>query len=297
MKPKIRAIASFLFLITTMSLSKPSLTINNSTWQWQEWEGLPYLTCELLKDWQHGFFTQQFYPRTPEELIQVLEPQAAVYRVKQVHGNTVLTPQEIAAISSEEVTFPDADGIITDSSDCGVWVASADCNPVLIGDCVTGRVAAIHAGWRGTAQRIVPNAIARLQAAGSNLSDLRIAIGPAISGEVYQVGENVAAEVGKSILVEKIDRDVWSERLYEEDKEEILQKLFAMKNSPLLEDEHTGRVRLDVRRVNQIQLQQLGIDNEQIAIAPYCTYQDSDYFFSYRRSKQKKVQWSGIVSS
>ena len=267
-----------------MSSSNPSVIINTSIWQWNEWEGLPYLTCELLDDWEHGFFTQQFYPRTPEELAEIFEPETLVCRVKQVHGNTVLTSQEMILLQEKQVAFPDADGITTDYPFESVWVASADCNPVLIGDRHTGRVAAIHAGWRGTAQRIVPNAIARFQTAGSNLKDLRIAIGPAISGEVYQVGENVAAEVGKSILKDK------------EDKEAILQKLFAMENSPLLEDEQPGRVRLDVRRVNQIQLQQLGINKEQIAIAPYCTYQDSDYFFSYRRSKQKKVQWSGIIS-
>jgi len=33
-----------------------------------------------------------------------------------------------------------------------------------------------------------------------------------------------------------------------------------------------------------------------VGIAPYCTYQTPEYFFSYRREKQKKVQWSGIVS-
>ncbi|MGB2924169.1 MAG: laccase domain-containing protein [Limnothrix sp.] len=31
-------------------------------------------------------------------------------------------------------------------------------------------------------------------------------------------------------------------------------------------------------------------------MAPHCTYQDTENFFSYRRSNQKKVQWSGIVS-
>ena len=281
-----------------MSASNLSIKIDSSTWQWCEWNGLPYLTCELLQDWQHGFFTKQCYPRTPEDLIVALNKDAAVYRVKQVHGNRILTPQEIIATAQgQEVTFPDADGIITDASDRGVWVASADCNPVLIGDRATKRVAAVHAGWRGTAQRIVPNAIALFQAAGSDLADLRIAIGPAISGEVYQVGENVAAQVGQSILKDRIDRDVRTERLYDESKEEILQELFAIENSPLLKDEQPGRVKLDVRRVNQIQLQQLGINNKQIAISPYCTYQNPDYFFSYRRSKQKKVQWSGIVSS
>ena len=156
-------------------------------------------------------------------------------------------------------------------------------------------MAAVHAGWRGTAQRIVPNAIAFFQSHGSNLADLRIAIGPAISGEVYQVSENVAVEVGMSILGEKIYRETIGEG-GKGNKREILKALFEMENSPLLEDEQPGRARLDVKRVNQIQLQQLGIKDEQIAISPHCTYQQPDRFFSYRRTKEKKVQWSGIVS-
>ena len=51
----------------------------------------------------------------------------------------------------------------------------------------------------------------------------------------------------------------------------------------------------DVRKVNVLQLESLGITAEQIAIAPYCTYQTPEYFFSYRREQQKKIQWSGIV--
>ena len=142
-------------------------------WQWRSWEKLPYLTCSLLKDWQHGFFTQQFYPRTPEELIHSLEPAASVYRLKQIHGNQVLTPTEIKTTKQDlkgNNSLVDGDGIITDKSQQSVWVASADCNPVLIGDATTGRVSSIHAGWRGTAQRIVPKAIARLLALGSSLS-------------------------------------------------------------------------------------------------------------------------------
>jgi len=44
-------------------------------------------------------------------------------------------------------------------------------------------------------------------------------------------------------------------------------------------------------------LEQLGISLEQIAIAPYCTFQTPEHFFSYRREREKKVQWSGIVST
>ena len=262
------------------------------TWYWQTWEDMPYLSCSLLQDWEHGFFTSAFSPRLPSEMVNVLRPDAQVYRVKQVHGNTVLTPSEIesaAAVNNDvqqEPERPSADGILTEQPQQAVWVCTADCTPVLIADEKTGQVAAVHAGWRGTATRIVPNAIARLIDSGSRLENLRIAMGPAIAGEVYQVSETVAAEVGVSIIPQ--DKA--------ESPEAILDFLQQLPDSPILEDAHPGRVRLDVRRVNAMQLEQLGIPSEQVAIAPYCTYQKPEHFFSYRRDKLKKVQWSGIVS-
>lgn len=214
-----------------------------------------------------------------------LEPEAQVYRLRQVHGNIVLTPSEIvsAKIGQEEPERPAGDGVLTEQPLQSVWVCSADCTPVLIADQNTGQAAAVHAGWRGTAARIVPKAIARLVESGSRLQDLRIAMGPAIAGEVYQVSEMVAAEVGASI----VSADTAAA---------ILETLQQLPDSPILDDLKPGRVRLDVRRINALQMLELGIDSEQIAIAPYCTYQQPEHFFSYRRDKLKKVQWSGIVS-
>lgn len=263
------------------------------TWHWQTWEKLPYLTCSLLQDWEHGFFTSAFSPRSPSEIVSALQPDARIYRVKQVHGNTVLTPSEIENATAtvnegdnQELERPPADGILTQEPQQAVWVCTADCTPVLIADEKTGQVAAVHAGWRGTASRIVPNAIARLIDSGSCLENLRIAMGPAIAGEVYQVSEAVAAEVGVSIVPQE----------KAETPQAIVDFLQQLSNSPILDDPHPGRVRLDVRRVNAIQLEQMGISSEQVAIAPYCTYQEPNHFFSYRRDKLKKVQWSGIVS-
>jgi hypothetical protein len=266
-----------------------NLETSNVNWQWSNWQGLPYLTCSLLKDWQHGFFTQQFFPQTPESLVKVLGWQVPAYRVKQVHGKQVLPASEVAATTKNEnelIIFPDADAIVSDRERQAVWVATADCTPLLIGDVQTGKVAAIHAGWRGTALKIVPEAIALFQASGSVKENLRIAMGPAINGEVYQVTEQVAVEIGRSII-ENADFAC---------PEDILQTLKEFPDSPILKDEHPGRVRLDVRRINAIQLEKLGIDSTQIAIAPFCTYQQPEFFFSYRRTKEKKVQWSGIVS-
>lgn len=279
----------------------------NQHWHWQTWQNYSYLTCDLLSPWQHGFFTQEFYPRTPEDLTSIWRlsypkglPQVnasdqdtasrspiTAYRVKQIHGNLVLTPQEITDILHQQDDadeLAEADAIISDRPQQSVWAASADCTPVLIGDVVTGQVCAIHAGWRGTAQKIVPQAIARFLDSGSEKSALRIAIGPAISGKMYQVDQRVAIEVSQTIMP---DNNL---------EPEILNKLKQLPNAPILDDQLSGKVRLNVPRVNQIQLEQLGINLEQIAIAPYCTFQKQDLFFSYRRTGEKKVQWSGIVS-
>lgn len=267
------------------------------TWYWQSSDGLPYLTCSLLKDWQHGFFTRSFSPRTPSDLVAVLHPDAPVYRVKQVHGNVVLKTIEVEPLpkqgregenssSSDEIILQEADGLFAAHPSEAVWVATADCVPVLIGDVQTGKVAAVHAGWRGTAAKIVPEAIAHFQADGSQLSDLKIALGPAISGEVYPVGLDVAAQLAQTVIHEALEAE----------PSVALEPIYQQPNSPLFPDPEPDKVRVDVRRFNLLQLEQLGITPEQIAIAPYCTYQKPEAFFSYRREHLKKVQWSGIVS-
>jgi polyphenol oxidase len=263
-------------------------------WQWRTWQELPYLTCSLLEAFSHGFFTQQFVGKPPSELTPILHSNATGYRLKQVHGNVVLTPQEITnklAVGGNDVegegnaALVHGDGIASNNHSQAVWVASADCTPALIADIKTGAVAAVHAGWRGTAQKIIPVAIGRLVATGSKLENLRIALGPAIAGEVYQVSTQTAAEVGTTIS-----------SVSENDENKIVETLLKQPNSPILKDSEPGKVRLDVRRVNVLQMENMGISSEQIAVAPYCTFQTPEYFFSYRREKEKKIQWSGIVS-
>ena len=260
-------------------------------WIWKTWQERPFLTCSLLPQ-PHGFFTQHFYPQSPEDLAEALSPDAQVYRVKQVHSGDVLTPTEIDQTMAAglptlpdgtQTPFPLADGILSEQPQQAVWACSADCTPALIGDIVTGQVSAVHAGWRGTAQKILPAAITRLKAQGSDPKNLRVALGPAIDGSGYQVGIDVAAKVGSTI--EKTASSI-----------DLVSRLMALDNSPVLEDPQKERVRLDVRRINQMQLMQMGLSPEQIAIAPHCTYQEPERFFSYRRTKLKQVQWSGIIS-
>ncbi|WP_008318418.1 peptidoglycan editing factor PgeF [Leptolyngbya sp. PCC 6406] len=269
----------------------------NHVWSWSTWEGQPYLTTDLLSPWPHGFFTAQSWPQTPETLTPGLASPAMVYRAQQVHGNRIVQPEDfppgvsvdpLAVNGMETLTppRPEADGVMSTAAGQALWVCSADCTPALIADGETGQAVAVHAGWRGTAQKIVPLAIARMQAQGSDLADLRVALGPAIAGQVYQVSTQVAVEVGRSLLGEDAETE----------EAAILKHLSQGEAPPILPDPQPGRVRLDVRRILARQLTQLGLEAEQVAIAPHCTYQEPERFFSYRRTKEKKVQWSGIVS-
>ena len=258
-------------------------TTEQATWQWQRTPDF-FLQCRLLREFPHGFFTRHFANCALSDLTEILAPEAITYRSKQVHGNRIVTPSEMA---KEAISHVPADGLLSDGEQQALWVASADCTPALIADVKTRQVAAVHAGWRGTAQSILPSAIARFLANGSQLSHLRVALGPAISGEVYQVAEEVASQVGATLFPEEANLP----------PEVILEQLWEFPSSPLFPDHEPGKVRLDVRQVNRLQLEQIGLHPEQIAVAPHCTYQQAEHFFSYRRHQEKAVQWSGIVKS
>ncbi|NJK41457.1 MAG: peptidoglycan editing factor PgeF [Acaryochloridaceae cyanobacterium SU_2_1] len=271
-------------------------------WTWQSCEGRSYLTCSLLESWSHGFFSRDFWPDSPRQLGSIIQPEAQSYRVKQVHGNEVLSTAAVqahgqqwaaeaqsAAEAEQGPEFLEADGLYSHGPAQALWVCTADCTPVLIADRNQGGVAAVHAGWRGTAAKIVPLALAQMQAQGSQLQDIRVALGPAIGGDVYQVTTAVAAQVVSTVLAPDL---LSSAR----DPDQIAAMLLQEPNSPLIADQQPGHVRLDVRRVNAMQLEQLGVLPAQIAIAPHCTYQQPEKFFSYRREQRQQVQWSGIVS-
>ncbi|MBE9221166.1 peptidoglycan editing factor PgeF [Cyanobacterium stanieri LEGE 03274] len=257
---------------------------NHSQWQWKSTPDGEFLTCDLLKDWCHGFFSVDFAGQPPSMLSKYLHKSANVFRLKQIHSNILFSTSAVETKKDEEgnITYSQGDGIISEKAGDSVWVASADCTPVLIADRTLGKVCAIHSGWRGTALKIVPDAITLFNQLGSKKEDLLFALGPAINGEVYQVDIPVALKVLSTI--------------FKGEDQEILQQGYNSPHKVILGDKEEGKVKLDVTQVIHTQIQQQGINKGQIAIAPYCTYQTPARFFSYRRTHQKQVQWSGIIS-
>jgi purine-nucleoside/S-methyl-5'-thioadenosine phosphorylase / adenosine deaminase len=151
---------------------------------------------------------------------------------------------------------PECDAMTTRAKGLLLAIQTADCLPVLIGDTKSGAMAAIHAGWRGTAGRIVERTMADLMRLGVNPRHCIAALGPCASCDHYEVGTDVI---------------------------ERYKKEFRYWKNLLVNPKEGGKAYLDVRAANVQQLAFCGFDEDQIFVAPYCTMGRNDLFFSYRK--------------
>ncbi len=117
-------------------------------------------------------------------------PDAVTVRLEQVHGSRVFTFEEPAR-KRRNVLLGEGDALITSRPNVFLVVASADCVPIVLADPVTGWMAAVHAGWRGTALRVLDAALDALEARGVSPRDLAAAFGPSIARDRYEVGPEV----------------------------------------------------------------------------------------------------------
>ena len=115
---------------------------------------------------------------------------ATLVRLHQVHGSTVVFRRigELRDVNH----LPDADIVASDDPALALAIQTADCVPILLADRRSGVVAAAHAGWRGLAARVPSEAV---EALGHRFdtapADVIAALGPSISAERYEVGEDV----------------------------------------------------------------------------------------------------------
>jgi polyphenol oxidase len=175
---------------------------------------------------------------------------------KQVHENKVL-------VATHPHRAEGYDAIITNRKNIYVMVATADCTPILIYDKKNSAVAAIHAGWRGTVANIVLETLnAMRDNYGTRGDDCLAFIGACISEKKFEVGEEVA---------EKFDDSV---------------KRF---------DPVRNKFFVDLKKANYDQLIQFGLLSENIEISNYCTIEDNDKFYSYRKEKGKTGRMYALI--
>jgi purine-nucleoside/S-methyl-5'-thioadenosine phosphorylase / adenosine deaminase len=141
--------------------------------------------------------------------------------------------------------------------------------PILIGDPQTGAFAAVHAGWRGTSSSVVKTALEKMRSEfGSRAEDMIAAIGPAALGCCYEVGSDVIA--------------MFRENFSHADE------LFTSTGD--------GRALIDLHRANLNQLTGNGVLPENIYLAPLCTMERADLFFSHRRESRAHGKTGRLMS-
>ncbi|HEX8765821.1 MAG TPA: peptidoglycan editing factor PgeF [Candidatus Acidoferrum sp.] len=156
-------------------------------------------------------------------------------------------------------------------------VQTADCVPILLVDPKKRAVAAVHAGWRGTLQRIVAKTIGKMRMQFSTKPvDLLAAIGPSIGGCCYEVGTEVASEFRSQFST----ASDWFDELRTGDEPNPLQWLNM---APPGHQPPPKHVLLDLRKANRAQLLDAGLYAQNVAVSDWCTACHRDLLFSYRK--------------
>ncbi|MBL8114356.1 MAG: polyphenol oxidase family protein, partial [Acidobacteria bacterium] len=131
-----------------------------------------------------GFTTRRLTPdgTSPEEALRSLAdalgaPLVERVRLRQVHGRTVLHAAE-SLRAGEDVLLGEGDAVVTAEASRLLAVQTADCVPILLLDPETGLLAAVHAGWRGTALRILDPVLDLLESLGAKPGNLLALFGP-----------------------------------------------------------------------------------------------------------------------
>jgi len=174
------------------------------------------------------------------------------------------------------------DGLVTSKPGILLGIKIADCLPVLIADPERRAVGAFHAGWRGTAQRIVEKGVGEMRKHfGSDPAKLLAAIGPGIGSCCYEIGDEVEREFESQFAY-------WQE-LFEDvfDSWSLHARyplLFLNQRAPGHGDPAVSR-HLNLVKANLLQLRDAGVAEENISNLGLCTACRTDLFFSYRKEQ------------
>ena len=189
-------------------------------------------------------------PQRPQELIIPY----------QTHGISCLKIDDgylTASPEQKQGLLQGVDALTTSAQGICLCISTADCIPVLIYDREHHAAAAIHAGWRGTVERIVSHTLEQMrQLYGTKGKECMACIGPGISLEAFETGDEVYAA-------------------------------FAAAGFPMakLSYRHptTRKAHLNLPAANLLQLLDFGIPETDIEQSHICTYSQHEQFFSARR--------------
>lgn len=174
--------------------------------------------------------------------------------LEQIHGTKVVEAKSDGLVRTADASFSREVGL-----PCAVM--TADCLPILLCDKSGSQVAAVHAGWRSLANGVVRNTLKQFS---SPASDIMAYLGPAIGQDHFEVGIDVL-------------EGFYDNALSPEHCEAISAAFRPSLNRPM-------KFHADLYQLARTELSQLGV--ESITAGDFCTYEDRERFYSYRRDRQ-----------
>lgn len=170
----------------------------------------------------------------------------------QVHKTRIVN---VTSLTTKEELM-ETDALITSEKGICIAVMSADCVPILLYDKQNHACAAVHSGWKGTVAKILEKTLSIMKEQfGTEGKNIVAGIGPSVSQQSYEVGEEVVQAVRES---------------------------FDNANA-LLIPLPANKAKLNLWDANKIQLQNFGVPDNQIEISELCTVLNNNYFFSARK--------------
>ncbi len=174
---------------------------------------------------------------------------------RQIHSVNVISVQHPGVYES-------CDALISNQTGLFLAVTVADCLPIFLYDPLSGAFAAVHAGWRGSKERILEKAIdAMIGKYGTDSKNIFAFIGPSAGVCCYEVGDDVASKFEEKYIVHR----------------------------------NNNKQYLDLKLFNKDLMLINGIDECRIEISEYCTICNPDLFHSYRRERNNSGRMMGII--
>lgn len=249
-------------------------------------DALPIYDSDALLIYNIGegataFSTKKVVEATPTSICQHIGiDERMLVKPHQVHGT------EIRQIASDFIALPGnirqmvldgVDAVMTDVEGVCVGVSTADCIPILLYEPTRKVACAVHAGWRGTAKRIVEKAIHTMVITYKiNPQNLRAIICPGISLDSFEVGDEVFCQFAEANFpMETIAR-----------------------KQPALKPEYAAQEKwhIDLPICNKLQMESMGVKPENIKDIAIDTYTHADEYFSARRQDPDTGRiFSGII--
>lgn len=194
-----------------------------------------------------------FVKELPKVLDDIGLDYSSINVTRQVHSNNIFY---INGNANGGVNFYDeTDGLIGGHGDVLV-IKSADCLPVIVYDSVNTRIAAVHSGWKGTANSIVKEAITKMLSLESRAADLKIYVGPHIQKTSFEVMDDV---------------------------KNVFEKIFSYEGIIFKKDDK--HYLIDLGKVVKCDAISMGVKEKNIYISSTDTVTDKR-FHSYRRDKK-----------